>query len=86
MILIGRWRYDRRLVVALTDSEAARPLIEDALEAYTKRWRFDEIRNGDGEQLSAVYSVRLRKGVPVELLTNAVRVAAAPYAAEVSVE
>ncbi len=82
----GQARYDRRLVVALTDSEAARPMIEEALEAYTKRWRFDEIRNGDGDQLSAVYSVRLRKGVTAELLTNAVRDAAAPYAAEVSVE
>ena len=79
-------RYDRRVVVAVTDAEAARPGIEQALETYTKRWRFDEIRNGSDDQLSAVYSIRLRKGVPVELLTNAVRDAAAPYAAEVSVE
>lgn len=78
-------RYDRRLVVAISDSEAARPLIESALEAYTKRWRFDGLRE-DVDQSSAVYSIRLRKGVSAELLSSAVRDAATPYAAEVSVE
>jgi hypothetical protein len=79
-------RYDRKVVVELSDGEAARPMIERALEAYTKRWRFDGLRNGTGQATSAVYSIRLRKGVPAELLTTAIRDAAAPYAAEVSVE
>lgn len=79
-------RYDRRLIVAISDSDAARPMIESALEAYTKRWRFDGLREGDDDQSSAVYSIRLRKGVSAELLSSAVRDAAAPYAAEVSVE
>jgi hypothetical protein len=78
-------RYDHKVVVNVSD-EAARPLIEEALEAYTKRWRFDGMRNGDGDVLSAVYSIRLRKGVPAELLRTAVRDAATPYAAEVNVE
>lgn len=79
-------RYDNKLVVELSDSEAARPVIEAALETYTKRWRFDGLRNGSDDQPSAVYSIRLRKGIPVELLATAVREAAAPYAAGVSVE
>jgi hypothetical protein len=79
-------RYDNKLVVELSDSEAARPVIEAALETYTKRWRFDGLRNGGDNQASAVYSIRLRKGIPVELLATAVREAAAPYAAGVSVE
>ena len=79
-------RYDNKLVVELSDSEAARPVIEAALETYTKRWRFDELRNGSENQTSAVYSIRLRKGIPVELLATAVREAAAPYAAGVSIE
>ncbi len=79
-------RYDRRLVVAISDSDAARPMIEGALEAYTKRWRFDGLRDGDDALSSAVYSIRLRKGVSAELLTSAVRDAAAPYAAGVTVE
>jgi hypothetical protein len=79
-------RYDRKLVISLTDSEAAKPVIEAALETYTKRWRFDGISNGSENELDAVYSIRLRKGVPAELLVNAVREAAAPYAAGVKVE
>lgn len=78
-------RYDRRLIVAISDSEEARPLIEGALESYTKRWRFDGLRE-DADQSSVIYSIRLRKGVSVELLSSAVRDAAAPFAAEVTVE
>jgi hypothetical protein len=78
-------RYDRRLVVEVTDDESARPLIEQALETYTKRWRFDGLRNGAQSQ-AAVYAIRLRKGVTAELLCNAVRDAAAPYTAGVDVE
>ena len=79
-------RYDNKLVVAVSDSEAARPVIEAALETYTKRWRFDGLRNGSENLATAVYSIKLRKGIPVELLATAVRDAAAPYAAGVSVE
>lgn len=79
-------RYDNKLVVTVSDSEAARPVIEAALETYTKRWHFDGLRNGSDNSASAVYSIRLRKGVPVELLATAVREAAAPYAAGVSIE
>jgi len=79
-------RYDNKLVVAVSDSEAARPVIEAALETYTKRWRFDGLRNGSENLATAVYSIKLRKGIPVELLATAVREAAAPYAAGVSVE
>jgi len=79
-------RFDNKLVVAVSDSEAARPVIEAALETYTKRWRFDGLRNGSENLATAVYSIRLRKGIPVELLATAVREAAAPYAAGVSVE
>jgi len=79
-------RYDKKLVVVLSDSEAARPVIEAALETYTKRWRFDGLHNGSESQWNAVYSIRLRKGIPAELLATAVREAAAPYAAGVSVE
>ena len=79
-------RYDKKLVVAMSDSEAARPVIEAALETYTKRWRFDGLRNGSENLATAVYSIKLRKGTPVELLATAVREAAAPYAAGVSVE
>jgi hypothetical protein len=83
---MGPARYDKKLVIALTDTDAARQGIEQALESYTKRWRFDGMKNGDGDLLSAVYSIRLRKGVSAELLTSAVRDAAAPYAADVSVQ
>jgi len=79
-------RFDNKLVVAVSDSEAARPVIEAALETYTKRWRFDGLRNGSENLATAVYSIKLRKGIPVELLATAVREAAAPYAAGVSVE
>ncbi|MGQ0641350.1 MAG: DUF4956 domain-containing protein [Gemmatimonadaceae bacterium] len=79
-------RYDKKLVIALSDTDAARPMIEQALESYTKRWRFDGMKNGVADALSAVYSIRLRKGVSAELLTSAVRDAAAPYAADVSIE
>jgi uncharacterized protein DUF4956 len=79
-------RYDNKLVVAVSDSEAARPVIEAALETYTKRWRFDGLRNGSENLATAVYSIKLRKGIPVELLATAVREAAAPYASGVSVE
>lgn len=79
-------RYDKKLVIAVSDSEAVRPVIEAALETYTKRWRFDGLRNGTENQPNAIYSIRLRKGVSEQLLANAVREAAAPYAAGVSIE
>jgi hypothetical protein len=81
-------RYDKRLIVGLSDSAAARPMIEQALEAYTKRWRFDGMQNGEGggDSLSATYSIRLRKGVSAELLSAAIRETAAPYVAEVHLQ
>ncbi|HJU74177.1 MAG TPA: DUF4956 domain-containing protein [Gemmatimonadaceae bacterium] len=79
-------RYDHRVSVAVSDAEAARPMIESALETYTKRWRFDGMKNGEDEELRAIYSIRLRKGVSPELLSTAIRDAAAPYAAGVNVE
>ncbi|MEW5916690.1 MAG: DUF4956 domain-containing protein [Gemmatimonadota bacterium] len=79
-------RYDRKVTVAVSDSEAARPLIEQTLDSYTKRWRYDGMQNGAGDITDVVYSIRLRKGIAPELLSTAIREAAAPYAAEVNVE
>jgi hypothetical protein len=79
-------RYDHKLVIGLSDVDEARPMIEAALESYTKRWRYDGMQNGSGEIASCVYSIRLRKGISTQLLSAAIRDAAGPYAAEVKVE
>jgi hypothetical protein len=78
-------RYDHKLVIGLSDADVARPMIEAALESYTKRWRYDGTQNGSGEIASCVYSIRLRKGISTQLLSAAIRDAAGPYAAEVNV-
>ncbi|MGQ0539004.1 MAG: DUF4956 domain-containing protein, partial [Gemmatimonadaceae bacterium] len=66
-------RYDRRIVVSVSDPAAVRQPIEQALEAYTKRWRFEGARPTGGDDGSVVYAVRLRRGISEELMTTAIR-------------
>ncbi|HET7456685.1 MAG TPA: DUF4956 domain-containing protein, partial [Gemmatimonadaceae bacterium] len=75
-------RYDGRLRVVASDAESLRAVLEPALEAHTKRWRFhgasqDEEHEGGAEVLE--YDVRLDKDASPRALLAITEHEASPY-------
>ena len=78
-------RFDGRLTITVTDSDAAQPVIEAMLEAQLKRWKMIRVEQADG-QAKMVYAVRPKKNVTLESVAETVEREGAPYVAGTEVE
>ncbi|HSA57827.1 MAG TPA: DUF4956 domain-containing protein [Gemmatimonadaceae bacterium] len=78
-------RFDGRLIVTVSDPEAAQPAIESLFEAQAKRWKLIRLERNDGRS-RIVYAVRPKKGTTLETLAEVVERGGAPFVAKVEAE
>ena len=78
-------RFDGRLVVTVSDPDAAQPAIESLFEAQARRWKLIRLERNDG-RCRIVYAVRPKKGTTLETLAQIVERDGAPFVAKVEAE
>lgn len=78
-------RFDGRLIVTVSDPDAAQPAIESLFEAEAKRWKLIRLERNDGRS-RIVYAVRPKKGTTLETLAQVVERDGAPFVAKVEAE
>lgn len=71
-------RFDGRIRVTVTDSDAAKQIVEGVLQNESKRWKMVRVDQKDGSA-ELVYAVRLRKGYELATLKEAVIRDGVPY-------
>ena len=77
--------FEGRLVVTVSDPDAAQPAIESLFEAEAKRWKLIRLERNDGRS-RIVYAVRPKKGTTLETLAQIVERDGAPFVARVEAE
>jgi hypothetical protein len=78
-------RFDGRLIVTVSDPDAAQPAIESMFGERAKRWKLIRLERNDG-QSRIVYAVRPKKGTTLEALAEVVERDGAPFVARVEAE
>jgi hypothetical protein len=71
-------RFDGRIRVTVTDSDAAKQIVEGVLQTESKRWKMVRVDQKDGSA-ELVYAVRLRKGYELTTLKEVVIREGVPY-------
>jgi hypothetical protein len=78
-------RFDGRLIVTVSDPDAAQPAIESLFGERAKRWKFIRLERNNGD-CRMVYAVRPQKGTTLESLAEVVERDGAPFVARVEAE
>lgn len=78
-------RFEGRLIVTVSDPDAAQPAIESLFEAQAKHWKLIRLERNDGRS-RIVYAVRPKKGSTLETLAEIVERDGAPFVAKVEAE
>lgn len=78
-------RFDGRLMVTVSDPDAAQPTVEALFGERAKRWKFIRVERNNG-QCRIVYAVRPQKGTTLETLAEVVEREGAPFVARVEAE
>lgn len=78
-------RFDGRLIVTVSDPDAAQPAVEALFETQAKRWKLIRLERNDGRS-RIVYAVRPKKGTTLEALAQIVERDGAPFVARAEAE